>query len=124
MFGKNKKAKECVHKYKDFPWFTCTKKYYSPNGDSGYEVRIVEPYVCIHCGNRVDKILSSYGGFTYKTDADKAADKLALQYSDYIKDKCIVEDMVNDLVLVDKQYLKYYEMVKNGKIELPKLELK
>jgi len=68
-------------------------------------------------------VLAQYIDFYDKKSADKAANAIKIEYADHIQDKAIVEDMVNDTILVDQQYLKFYEMVKNGRIDLPELKL-
>lgn len=118
-----KTAKTCFHKYKDFPWYVAVTNYYKDSFSERWRVDIVEPYVCVHCGDRKDMVLAQYIDFYDKKSADKAANAIKIEYADHIQDKAIVEDMVNDTILVDQQYLKFYEMVKNGRIDLPELKL-
>ena len=118
-----KKTPVCLHKHKDFPWYVAISKYEHGGYTYRYKVDVVEPYVCVHCGRRQDIVLIQYSDIMSKGEADNIAEKLKEKYSDYIQDRAIVEDMVNDTILVDQQYLRFYEMVKRGKIELPELKL-
>ena len=102
-----KKPKECKHKYKDFPWYIEYNKY-TDMYETKYAVKIKEPYVCLLCGNRIDKTLCSQLGLT-KKEAEKCIDELLDMHKDRIQDAAIVEDMVNDCQLVDKSFLKSYE---------------
>lgn len=122
MFFK-KKAVVCLHKYKDFPWYIEVSRYENDSGNYRYKVDVVEPYVCVHCGRRQDIVLFRSSGIYSKSEADNIAEKFREKYAGHIQDRAIVEDMVNDTILVDQQYLRFHDMVKNGKIELPKLEL-
>lgn len=122
MFFK-KKTPICLHKHKDFPWYVAISEYEHGGYTHRYKVDVVEPYVCVHCGRRQNIVLIQYSDIMSKGEADNIAERLKEKYSDHIQDRAIVEDMVNDAILVDQQYLRFYEMVKSGKIELPKLEL-
>ena len=62
--------KKCEHKFQDFPWYIEGEE-----GDNGYtfapwyHLVIKEPYVCIYCGERHDKVLweiKRYGNHTLK----------------------------------------------------------
>lgn len=123
MFWKRKNRNtNCNHKYKDFPWYVTIESVY-PNGYERYRVSILEPYVCIHCGNRINKELAHYGDYSLVSSAQECKDMVCKKFSKHIMEEAVVEDMINDTILVDQQYLKYYELIKSGKIESPKLEI-
>ena len=92
------------HVYKDFPWYLITE-FDSDKRTASY--RIVEPYVCILCGNRIDKTLEqiSYMGINTK-DRNMVFSAVKEKYKDYLKPRAIVEDMINNVLLVkDPAYL-------------------
>lgn len=134
LFGKKKKieqvtppkAKECDHKYRDFPWyieskFTRSTTYYGARFD--YNIKIMEPYVCIHCKKRKDVLLQEFSasGVSYET-YENTFNQICNRYKDHLKDKAVIEDMINDMQLVDQEYLKWYRIVK-GQEEMPKPKL-
>lgn len=94
---------ECRHKYKDFPWYVDAHYNYEW---SFLNIKIVEPYVCVICGHRIDKILKEFG-------RDASTERKALEilravkndYSEHVKDQAVVEDMINDMQLVDRKFL-------------------
>lgn len=95
--------KECNHQWKDFPW------YINADYDSfsrTVELKIYEPYVCIRCKKRKDVLLDAYTrcGLSYD-EANKAVNNRIEDYEDHIQPKAVVEDMVHDEQLVDRQAL-------------------
>ena len=50
-----------------------------------------------------------------RSGADELICELEETYKDYIKDEAIVNDMINDMILVDREYLRLYEEVVNNK---------
>ena len=99
-------VKECNHKYKDFPWYT--------EGKYSYETKVLdlsvkEPYVCIYCGHRKDVVLDHFVRIFYDLEkAEEFYESYQNRYPDNIQPKPVVEDMINDMVLVDQQYLDFY----------------
>lgn len=98
--------RECEHKYRDFSWYT----------EGSYNVdtrtltaKIVEPYVCIHCGHRKDVQLKEVTRFplSYEESLEEF-DKFKEPYEEQLKDKAFVEDEIHDMMLVDQQYLEIY----------------
>lgn len=97
------------HLFRDFPPVTA----YAWNGmDTASYIELRESYVCVFCGERVTKTLekitythSSYDEFFKKYDEFK--DK----YKDIVKPMGIVEDMINDAIMVDRQKLMYWEQL-------------
>ena len=100
-------VRECNHKYKDFPWYTDGKYDYNTKV---LEVSVKEPYVCIHCGHRKDVVLDHFSRIFYDfAEADKFYEDFQnSHYTDKMQPRIIVEDMINDMVLVDRQYLDIY----------------
>jgi hypothetical protein len=131
-FSRKKKVEEtpkvieprpCQHKYKDFPWYTDGT--YNEN-TKVLDVSIIEPYVCIHCGHRKDVVLDHFSRIFGKfEEAEKFYDDFQDgKYTNMIEKKAVVEDMINDMVLVDRQYIEIYmrlhgeESSKNEKFEV------
>ena len=97
----------CQHKYRDFPWYT--------DGTYNYDtkvldVSVIEPYVCIHCGHRKNVVLDHFCRiFEEFGEAEKFYDDFQDgEYTNMIEKKAVVEDMINDMVLVDRQYVDIY----------------
>ena len=104
-------AKVCKHTWKDFPWYIEGSYSKYPNGSS-YTMKVKEPYVCIYCGKREDKVLECIerDNITIQ-QADEILQSTTEAYAAYCKPRAIVEDMINDFKLVDPQTLYYYEML-------------
>ena len=101
-------APKCKHQYKDFPWYMETS-YNGAKQTASY--RIIEPYVCILCGDRQDKVLEGDSwtniSSSIREDFYKAIRK---KYKEYLKPRAIVEDMINNVLLVkDPESLKLLE---------------
>lgn len=94
------------HKWRDFPAYI--------EYDS-YSVTIYEPYVCIYCGQRKNVKLEqvSWSGGVKRSERQKEIDRMEEQYKDLIKPNAIVEDMVNDAIMVDRETLKYWDQIHN-----------
>ena len=100
-------VRECNHKYRDFPWYT--------DGTYNYDtkvldVSVIEPYVCIHCGHRKNVVLDHFCRiFEDFEEAEKFYDDFQDgKYTNMIEKRAVVEDMINDMVLVDRQYIEIY----------------
>lgn len=105
---------KCQHNYKDFPWYitaTYNELSVDPNYNS-FTWRVIEPYVCIYCKERKNKELDggTRAGLT-RNEAYKLLDRICDKYKDYLKPQAIVEDMINDFQLVDRQALYFYEQL-------------
>lgn len=124
LFFKNKNKKDtkemkevqCCHKYKDFPWYIETNIYhYDTRKIIDYEINLIEPYVCVKCHDRKNITLNTMNG--KRTTYEKYLQQLqAVQekYKDKIKERPEIEDMINDMIFVDREYLNLYEeVVKN-----------
>ena len=86
------------HVWKDFPWYMDVH-YSGMEKTAQYE--IIEPYVCITCGERKDVCLE-HREWAY-IDADtrkKYYEKVKEKYKDYLRPRAVVEDMINNVLLV------------------------
>ena len=108
--------KKCNHKFQDFPWYIEGEE-----GDNGYtfapwyHLVIKEPYVCIYCGERHDKVLWEIKRYGNHKEAVKALDDISEKFKDRTRHRAEIEDMINDMQLVDPQYLQYYHMLQGTK---------
>lgn len=109
---------ECSHKYQDFDWYSEVE--YDSRSHIA-TICIFEPYVCIHCKKRKNVLLKQMeisGTINHIYDVLEAIVK---KYP-HLKDKAIVEDEINDMQLVDREYLEIYRSLQNPTcpINLPK----
>ena len=91
----------CKHKYQDFPA-------YLVHYTAGYNfvVKVIEPYVCIYCKERRDEVLVIDRFYKINKDKmDQIIDKYQQDYSSILKPRGIVEDMVRDYMLVDREWI-------------------
>ena len=86
------------HVWKDFPWYMVTD-YSGVNQTAEYSV--IEPYVCLTCGERKNVILDHTAWSHIKSD-DREEEFAAVrkELGDKLKPRAVVEDMINDTVLV------------------------
>lgn len=91
----------CNHKWYDFPPFLDYTL-----SQNVLHVWITEPYICIYCKEREDKRLvdDTYGGVS-KAGAEDILNHYKKEYEGLLKPVGVVEDMVNDFQMVDKQSL-------------------
>ena len=93
----------CNHKYKDFPWFY-EARYNTSTRNLVFKVW--EPFVCIHCKERINRLLyernSHYNSYE---EADKYVTQFREKYADRMEDEVVIEDMIADMQLVDREYL-------------------
>lgn len=92
----------CRHKWMDFPWYYEAKYM---RDTKFFHAKIIEPYVCIHCKERKNIILKEISSYISLKDANDVIESWQKTYKDKIQDKAIVEDMINDMQLVDREYL-------------------
>lgn len=115
LFKKNKPApdtpKVCRHVWKDFPWYT-EEVYYTDT--NRFELKVIEPYVCIHCKERKNVVLKelSLNSITTK-GAGKTLTQIQEKYADELMDRAYVEDMIADAQLIDREKLALYESIIN-----------
>ena len=109
------------HTWKDFPAYM--QAIWNNYTDEG-EVTITEPYVCLYCKERKDVELytANYNNLN-KPQFKKVVDVLSEEYKSILKPRGIVEDMINDLIYVDKEKLDAWELL-HGKKEREEFKLK
>ena len=91
----------CQHKWKDFKWYIDAK--WNSDCFRG-KIRIIEPYVCIFCKERKEIVLLEEG-FKSSVSFDKRVKELKIKYDEYLENRVIIEDQINDFQLVDREYL-------------------
>ena len=108
---------KCHHKFQDFPWYVeGEEKGYNAYGfDNWYRLIIKEPYVCIYCGERIDKTLWEITRYGNHSEAVQALKEVNERFPTQIRYRAEIEDMINDMQLVDPQYLQYYHMLQGTK---------
>lgn len=115
-----KHSPECEHKWQDFPWILHGD--YDPVRHTEH-ITLTEPYVCIHCGKRKDvKLYELLRSAMSRDEAEKLYDTIYSKFSDRIEHAAIVEDMIADMQLVDREYLKYYNIVHGGADALERIK--
>lgn len=107
-----KRPSICQHKWKDFKWYIETDhknghwvhgSYIEPKSI----VRIIKPYVCILCKERKEIVLleEEYKGCENISSFNNRVKELKVKYDEYLENKVIIEDQINDFQLVDREYL-------------------
>lgn len=101
----------CNHKWTDFPWFID----YSYTNARSLRVMIKEPYVCVHCKKRKDVTLfdRTWSGLKYK-DAMDIVSEYEREFENNLLPQAVVEDMINDMQLVDREYLFILDKLRNA----------
>jgi hypothetical protein len=86
------------HTWKDMPWYMSIS-YSEKDNTASYE--IIEPYICITCGERKNVNLEHryWSGVTPEI-REKLYQKVRNRYKKYLKPRAIVEDMINNILLV------------------------
>ena len=109
----------CQHKRRDFGWYM----EYSCNGNK-FDYKIIEPYLCIHCGDRKNVTLDS--GRILLEDGETWADAVIALREKYpqICDKAVIEDEINDAILVDREYLRIADYLRGNGGLRKEIELK
>lgn len=102
--------RECQHKYRDFPWYIECQVY----GNHTFEVRVVEPYVCVWCGHRKDVTLQEFSKYGGNKEARQAITGLMQEYGDHIQARAFIENDIHDMQLVDRDYLRALAIVNPG----------
>lgn len=116
---KIKQPTACNHKWKDFPWFDV---YGRDSLTEQYFFKIMEPYVCIKCKERQDKMLMRFASDSAE-ERDRMLEECKKKYKGKLLDMPEVEDMVQDEILVDREYLKLLEQFENPNDRFDKLDL-
>lgn len=99
--------------YRDFPPFL-TYEWHGGNGEG--KIAIKEKYCCIYCHEVITKTLSelTYDHYT-REDFDKDLEEIRKTYKDILKPRGIVEDMIYDSILVDRQKLEIWDKLHSPK---------
>ena len=86
------------HTYKDFPWYMEIEY---DGGEHKAAYKIIEPYVCIICGDRINKTLEGENWSSISAEGrEKEYAKVRNRYKKYLKPRAVVEDMINNVLLV------------------------
>lgn len=100
---------KCSHTWKDFPWYVDVTYYID---ESMFKLKIMKPYVCIHCKERRDELLLEQTRFETSLKVVEEFEAAAKEeYSDKIMPKAIVEEQIRDMQLVDREALKIAEQL-------------
>lgn len=94
----------CPHVWKDFDWYLVSS---FENGIM--EIGVVEPYVCVLCGERKDKTLAHRKCSGNYEKYQKEIAKYEEVYKGRLKPAAFVEDAIWDTILVDREKLKILE---------------
>lgn len=115
----NRKKKELVvekpkhkHIWKDMPWYM-EVRYSSTYQTAGYD--IIEPYVCITCGERKDITLESHS-WDHITiqEREKIFSEVRDRYKKYLQPEAVVEDMIHNIQLVKDPHLLHMMELRYG----------
>ena len=97
------------HLYRDFPPYTV----YDWNGshEPSY-IFLKEPYVCVYCGKRKDVELEkwTYREWSFDNFLDEYHN-FQKRYDSITKPHGVVEDMVNDAIMLDREKLKCWDQI-------------
>ena len=107
----------CSHKYRDFHWYI--EGEYRAHSPTKFEIRIIEPYVCVWCGNRKNQVLQTVtreGQYATKNEMANITQSLIDTYGDKIRPRAFVEDEINDMQLVDRDYLRALSLIHPEKL--------
>lgn len=99
------------HLWQDFPWFMED----SYDRDRNYEshIEIIEPYVCRICHEiKKVKIGASYESCK-RSEHDERKKRISEEYANYLKPIPVVNDMIQDAILVDRERLQIWNDLKN-----------
>lgn len=99
------------HVWKDMPWYM-VERYNGSQHTAGYS--IIEPYICITCGERKNKLLEEIDWSNIDADErQKEFSAIRKRYRKYLKPRAVVEDMINNILLVkDPDYLDTVEIMR------------
>lgn len=99
----------CRHKYQDFPWYIESEY---DHADRTLTLTVNEPYVCIFCGHRRDIELEEHIRARISVEAaNQYIHNVRAKYAEHIKDRAIVENLVHDAILVDREALEIYKQI-------------
>ncbi len=113
IYGPDLKKSTCSHKNRDFHW------YLEGSYDAHkFVINVIEPYVCVWCGHRENRVLQTLRGTSDnpKQEMIEATKSLLDTYGDRIQPRALVEDEINDMQLVDRDYLRALSLVHPEKL--------
>lgn len=101
------------HVWKDMPWYM-NVWYSGKSKTASYE--IIEPYICITCGERKNVRLESDNWTNITSqEREKIYSQIRNRYKKYLKPRAVVEDMINNILLVkDPDYLDMIEEMRGS----------
>lgn len=114
---RRKKVEEkavCDHKYKPFPWYIGLTK---DHQNSIFTLYVKQPFVCVKCKHRLDRVLFKSDYNTYETASD-ARDTFLKKYSEEIQPSVETEAAISEMQLVDKEFLKDLEVLESKKDDI------
>ena len=117
LYGPDLKKPTCAHKYRDFHWYI--EGEYRAHSPSMFSIRIIEPYVCVWCGDRKNQVLQEIvreGNMASKSEMVEVTKSLMDTYGDKIRPRAFVEDEINDMQLVDRDYLRALALIHPEKL--------
>jgi len=86
------------HTWKDMPWYM-EVLYDGAERTASYQ--IIEPYICITCGERQNKVLEKESWHNITVEArEKIYEAIRKRYHKYLRPRAVVEDMINNILLV------------------------
>jgi len=103
---------ECHHKWKDFDWYIEMEYNRYLSGPYGrVEIKIIEPYVCVLCGEREDKqLMRYYNDKISEEDAREQLRKITNEHKSFLKSRLQIEDEIADMQHhIDREYLQILE---------------
>lgn len=114
LFKKKKQpvVEEHVHKWRDFNWYM--KASYS---DGRCSIEIYEPYVCVSCKTRKDILLYRHDSRCSKAEFYDKVREYEKEFADNLRPKAVIEDQVNDMILVDKDFIEAWDKLHKQKLE-------
>ena len=102
-----KKPPPCEHKWRDCEfWYM---EFRADDSMLGY--KIFEPYVCIYCKKRDDKLLQKG---VELISPERSADDIIREFYDRfpaLRPRAVVEDAVNDMIMVDREHLRIVDIL-------------
>lgn len=118
---KKKAVITCQHKWKDFPWYI-QRDVERDYNSTMYLIRVWQPYVCVKCKERRDESLETVKVLTIN-DRDEYYERMLEDYKDKVLPIAVVEDMVKDEQLVDREYLRLMDEFQNPSSPFDNLDL-
>ena len=101
------------HVWKDMPWYMITS-WSGTKSTASY--KIIEPYICITCGERKNVVLEEASWSNITPEAREEEYKATRKkYRRYLKPHAVVEDMINNIILVkDPERLELLEKLRGS----------